>query len=42
MGPKCPHCGAELGGLGFAAIQEDEDDEDEDDEDEIEIDADTE
>ncbi len=28
-GPRCPHCGADLAGIGFAVI-EDEDDEDED------------
>ena len=30
-GPRCPHCGADLDGIGFAVIEDDEDD-DEDDE----------
>ncbi len=29
-GPKCPHCGAELSGLGFFAVEQEEDEEEED------------
>jgi len=33
MGPRCPHCGADLAGIGFAVIEEADDDElDDDDE----------
>ena len=31
--PKCPHCGAELGGMGFVEIDEDDDDLGDDDDD---------
>jgi len=31
MGPRCPHCGADLVGIGFAVIETDEEDDDDDD-----------
>lgn len=29
--PKCPHCGAELGGMGFVELDEPDDHDDDDD-----------
>ena len=31
-GPHCPHCGADLAGIGFAVIESDDEDETDDDE----------
>ena len=28
--PKCPHCGAQLGGMGFVELEDDDDDDDDD------------
>ena len=28
-GPRCPHCGADLAGIGFAVIEDDDEDDDE-------------
>ncbi len=33
-GPHCPHCGADLAGIGFAVVETDDDD-DQDDDDEL-------
>lgn len=37
MGPNCPHCGADLGRIGFVAVEgpSDDDDDQGDDEDEL-------
>jgi len=35
MGPRCPHCGADLAGIGFAVIVDDDDDDDQGDDDEL-------
>jgi len=32
MGPNCPHCGADLGNIGFVAVESADDDDDDDDE----------
>jgi len=29
--PKCPHCGADLTGLGFVVVTDDDEDDDDDD-----------
>jgi len=31
-GPMCPHCGADLSGLGFFAVETDDDEHDDQDE----------
>jgi len=30
MGPNCPHCGADLGNIGFVPVESVDDDEDDD------------
>lgn len=37
MGPNCPHCGANLAGIGFAVIEESDDDDDDDQGDDDEL-----
>jgi len=32
MGPNCPHCGADLGNIGFVPIETEDEDDDDDDE----------
>jgi len=39
MGPRCPHCGADLAGIGFAVIEESDDDELDDDDDLVDDDG---